>query len=242
MFRNYLTAALRNLLKYKVFSLINILGLSIGLALVMLFIWDELTFDRYLSGDGNVYKLELLASFGDVGPQRMPTTAGATIVGLQADHGDLIENSARLKRQRVNITIADRTSNVVAHYVDASFFEIFGLDYVEGNAAQAMPDPSSVVISRSFAENLFGAEPALGETIDVDDGNAYRVTAVYEDFPRNTHLRPRILFPILPSARDDVSDYRGWEMIAYHAYVQLKDGVTGEDLRAVLRGSILAND
>lgn len=237
MFKNYLAVAFRNILKNKVFSFINIAGLSIGLSAVMLitlFIWDEFTFDEYLGKNEGIYKLELETNFGGRGVRKNRVTAGAIAVGLLADYPDLIANSTRVNSYTATVTVDDRSVSEEAMRADASFFQMFDIDYVAGNSTTAMPDMSTVALSETTAAKYFEPGTAVGQTLLLDDGQNYRVGAVFKDFPDNTHIRPNMIFPLKPGNYDLVSDDAGWWQMRFFTYVQLKDSVTAAELDAVL--------
>ena len=237
MLRNYIITALRNILKYKLFSFINIAGLSIGLASVMLitlYIWDEIKFDSYLNQNSGLYKLELQTNFSGRGVFNSQRTAGGAAVALPIDYPELVAGAARIITRTQNMTIGDLNVSEDVAKADASFFELFQLDYIEGDSSSALSDISSAALSRSAALKYFGNTSALGQVFELDDGNSYRVTAVFEDFPRNTHIRPNIIVTQAPSNQDDVSGQPGWWMIGFNTYIQLQEGVTGADLAAVI--------
>lgn len=237
MLKNHVLTALRHILKYKLFSFINIVGLSVGLATVMLitlYIWDEFTFDSYLNQNDSLYKLELQTNFPGRGVRNNPVTAGGAAIGLPADYPRLVAKAARISRSIQTVSVGERKVSEEIVRADASFFEMFELDFIEGDATIALRDLSSVALSRSAAIKYFGSSPALGQTIDLDDGKTYRVGAVFRDFPKNTHIRPNLIFPLLPSDQDNVSHDMGWWSIGFYTYVQLQDGITGDELRAVM--------
>ncbi len=237
MLKNYLSVSFRNLVRHKVFSVVNIAGLSVGLSavlLISLYIWDELTYDSYLSQSGSIYKMELHTSFPGRGASDNPLTAGASAPGLKADYPELIAESARLMRSVSTVTVGDHTANETIYRADQSFFDMFPLDYREGSAATAQPDASTVAISESMAVRYFGADEARGKIITLDDGKDYRIGAVYRDFPENTHIRPSMLFPLMPGNRSLVSEDDGWWAIGFNSYIQLAAGVAPEQMRAVL--------
>ena len=237
MFSNYLAVAVRNIMKNKVFSFINIAGLSIGLSAVMLitlYIWDEITFDSYLGQNNGIYKLEMETNFGGRGVRKNRVTAGAVADGLLTDYPDLVAGSTRVNALTATITVGDRNVSEDAMRADPSFFQLFDIEYVAGSAATAMPDMSSVALSETTANKYFEPGTALGQTLLLDDGKSYRIGAVFKDFPDNTHLRPNMIFPLKPGNYDLVSDDAGWWQMRFFTYVQLKNGVTAADLNAVL--------
>jgi len=236
MFKNYLTVSIRNIVKNKLFSAINIAGLSIGLSavlLITLYIWDEFTYDSYLGGNTGIYKLELKTNFPGRGQRVSRVTGGAVSVGLKAEYPQLVKNSARIMESTNTVSVDDRNISETIWRSSASFFEIFDLNYTEGSASSALADISSVAISQSTAVKYFPGQLALGQTILLDDGTSYRVGAVYADFPENTHIRPNFIFPETASDRDNVANDAGWWSIGYLTYIQLQDGVTIQELDAI---------
>jgi putative ABC transport system permease protein len=241
MLNNYLAVSMRNILKDKFFSAINIAGLSIGLSVVLLitlFVWDEVTFDRYLAKTPGIYKLELQTNFPGRGPRVGSTTAGAGGLGLRAEYPELVADSLRIDQRVRTVTVDDRNLSETVMYADTNFFEFFDVAFEDGNAATAMPDLSTVALSQSAALKFFPGGAAVGRSLILDDGNSYRVGSVFADFPENTHIRPNIIFPIKPSNRDLVSHDEGWWSIGYYSYVRLQEGVSIAQLNAVIPGFI----
>ncbi len=237
MFRYYLTISLRNILNNKLFSTVNIAGLSIGLSAVMLitlYVWDELTFDRHLSNKNNLYKLELKTDFPGRGEEYKAITAGAVSSGLKTEYPDLIKRATRLRMSSNIITVGDLNISEEITRADPSFFEIFDLEYIAGNAETASPDMSTVALSEAMAIKYFGDTNNISQTLQLDDGKSYRVGAIYKNFPRNTHIRPNFIFP-LPSSNDDlVSEDNGWWNIGYNTYVELPEGMAVSALQHAL--------
>ena len=230
--------AFRRLLTQKFLSFVNIFGLAFGLSVVMLitlYVWDEIRFDHYLDDGSGIYKVEVSVTEPGQGVYREHILGGGIGTGLNADYPQLVEAATRVRRfgERA-ITIGDLSQNEELYRADPTFFEIFDLDYVAGSAATALPDLSSVAISRSTALRLFGREDALGEIIALYDGNLHIVGAVYEDFPRNTHFRPNFIFPNRPSVMDDVTTDAGWQRYAFSTYVKVAAGTSQQDLSAAL--------
>lgn len=241
MFRNYVTVSFRNLFKHKLFSLINIAGLSIGLSavlLISLYIWDELTYDSYLVGEGNVYKLETYTNFPGRSPRTNRVTAGAAGPGLVAEYSELVTDAARVRQQVSTVTIGERNVSETIFTADPAFFRVFSIDFSAGSSETALPDTSTVSLSESTARRYFGQDQAVGQTILLDDGKSYRVGAVFKDFPDNTHIRPNLIFPILPSNRDLVSNNEGWWSLGYFSYIKLAEGVSQDDVSAALTALI----
>ncbi|MBO6506496.1 MAG: ABC transporter permease [Kordiimonadaceae bacterium] len=237
MLFNYFSVSFRNLLKHKLFSIVNIAGLSVGLSavlLISLYIWDEVNYDSHLKAGGNIYKLETHTNFPGRGPRDNPVTGGAAAPGLLAEHPELIKDAARMLQRRQTVTIGGEGFSERVYHVDANIFELFDLTLIAGSQASALTDASSVAISQSTAIRYFGRDDVVGETLRLDDGRDYRVSSVFEDFPENTHVRPNLMFPISASNRDLVSHDEGWWSLGYTSYVQLQSGVDAASLAPVI--------
>ena len=237
MLSNYFLVSFRNLLQHKLFSIVNIAGLSVGLSavlLISLYIWDEINYDHYLAGNGNIYKLETYTHFPGRAPRDNPVTGGAVAPGLLAEHPELVKKAARMRRQRQTVTIDGEAFSEIVFHVDASVFDLFDLELVAGDASSALTDAASVALSQTTAIQYFGRPDPVGETLRLDDGRDYRVSAIFADFPDNTHLRPNLMFPIVPGNTDLVSHEEGWWSLGYNSYVELQDGVNPVTLAPVI--------
>src|SRR5687768_6103776 len=176
MLKNYLKTAMRNLSRNKAYSLINILGLSIGLAcamLIMLYIKDEVSYDRFHNNVSSIYRVVSTTSVqGDSVTDKNPYTGYfqgprfsaaipeiAAFVRLQSDRRDLKKGT-------------DVTSQEV-FYADSSFFSVFTFPLIKGNSKEALKDPNSVVISEEMSIKHFGTTDAVGKTLLLKDGDNF---------------------------------------------------------------------
>ena len=197
MFTNYLKIALRNLWKNKGFSAINIIGLAIGLTtciLILLYVVDELSYDRYNEKASRIYRINSDIKFG--GSELHLTVAsdpmGAT---LKKDYPQVEEytriynsNGSKLVKKGAQYI----TEQNVAH-VDSTFFRVFTLPAIEGNTNTALNEPNTVVLTESASKKYFGTVHSIGKIIEADR-TPYKVTAVIRDVPRNSHFHFDFLF------------------------------------------------
>lgn len=201
MFRNYFKTAWRNLVRNKIFSFINIAGLSIGLACCMLIILynkDEVSYDRFQKNAPDIYRLAV----DELSPEGESFKYGIT--GMV--HGPTfkrlipeIEDFVRVQGTELNIKKGTDILVQDALKVDSSFFTIFtSFEFVEGNATAALKDPHSVVLSEEVAEKYFGHASALGKTVSIDyDGEFqhFTVSAVTKKSPQNSSIKINLLLP-----------------------------------------------
>jgi putative ABC transport system permease protein len=227
MFRNYLKTAWRNLLKSKVFSLINILGLAIGLCcflLISMYVVDELGYDKFHEKGNRIVRIHSDLRFGGT-DLNLPVTPDIMGFTLKKDYPQVEEytriyasgGSKLVKKGNDFLTEDD-----VAH-ADSTFFKVFTYPVVAGDVNTALNEPNTVVITESAARKYFGSTDAIGKTIETNDNTStlYKVTAVIRDMPRNGHFRYDMLFSM-----DNVN--YGWNNYLSHnfyTYLLLKPGV-----------------
>ena len=185
MFRNYLTVALRNLFRQKLYSSVNILGLAVGMAcctLILLFVRDEWRYDRYHPHSERIYRVT-----------RSGKTARTPFPLADVVRGDFPE-----VRQVVRFSFL--WQRTVGHgnkrfkeeafvYADPNVFEVFAFPLAKGNPQRALEKPLSIVITQEMARKYFGEGDPLGKVLRVENRHDYTVTGVLEDIPENSHFR-----------------------------------------------------
>ncbi|HVU55165.1 MAG TPA: ABC transporter permease [Puia sp.] len=231
MLRNYFTIAFRNLKKHKVFSLVNIAGLAIGLAvfwLMALYITDELSFDRWEENSDRIYRVVHSAEW-PAGKFRLAPTSALFAPTLKKDYPE-IEETVRIDAEGGG-TLLYQDKKIQAgdiFFVDNSFLTIFQPTFLKGDSRQALSTPHSIVLTRSLAENLFGdIDNALGKTVAFQNDDAQQqVTGVIEDIPANSHLTY--------SALRSMPDLSGstWPSFDKYTYVLLRKDVDPRRLEA----------
>jgi putative ABC transport system permease protein len=191
MFKNYFKIAWRNLLKNKAFSFINILGLSIGISvcfIIMLFVQDELSYDRFNVKADRTYRINFKASIsgGKINESNvMPPVAQA----LKNDYAE-VEDATRLRRYgRPKVMYGDKAfkdAEFVA--VDPNFFSVFSLPFIKGDAKTALLQPNTVVVTKEQANKFFGNEEPIGKLLKFDNGGLFKVTGIIDKIPANSHF------------------------------------------------------
>ena len=214
MLKNYLKIAVRNLMKRKGFSLINIFGLATGMAvclLIVLFVQSELSYDEHHKKADNIYRVALDRSY----PGR--TTSYAIIPQSYAgafvtDFPEVMETVRIFNftggNQNFLLRIGDKVfeeTRVLA--TDSNFFRVFSSQFLEGDSATALMQPNSVVLNETTAKRYFGsANAAMGQTFktDADQNNVFKIAGVIADWPQNSHFSFDLLISItgFPFARD----------------------------------------
>ena len=227
MLRNYLKIAWRNLLKNKLYSIINIFGLAIGLTcflLISLYVVDELSYDRYLKDAARIYRIHSDIKFGGT-EMKMALSSDPFGPTLKKDYPEVeqyvrlfAQNSRRFIRKGNEFLVENNCVNA-----DSTFFEVFPLHVLEGDGKTALNAPNTVAISKSVAKKYFGDGPAVGKILStgVNNPQEYKVTAVYEDIPQNSHLRTNIIF----SFKNVDYTFGNFLSHNFYTYVKLKEGV-----------------
>lgn len=198
MFRNYFKIALRNITKQKAFSFINISGLAIGMAcclLILLYIQDELSFDKYHSKADRIYRAVEEVKFDGVGENSasMPFPFGPTV---PVDFPDMVEASVRFFNFQAPTLLLQygdsdekRFNEPHVYCADSSVFKIFDFEIIKGDPETALEGPNKIVFTESMVEKYFGNEDPIGKIVRFENAVDCEVTAIMKDVPFNTHFR-----------------------------------------------------
>jgi len=190
MLKNYLKIALRNLLKHKAYSFINIAGLAIGAAccwLILLFIYDELSYDRHHKNAGRICRL---ITINKRYPEFSHTATETKLAGKLIDEMPGVTAGARLKPSGGLVRHGDKRYNEERFFfADPGVFEVFTLPLLAGDSRTALAQPNAVVITQETAGKYFGAENPLGKILTLDDTLHFKITGILKNLPRNSHCK-----------------------------------------------------
>jgi len=231
MLTNFIKIALRNIIKHKSYVVINILGLSIGIAcsiLIVLFVLQELSYDRFNDKFKRIYRLYLSAKIGASeieGAWTAPPTAGAFIQEFPE-----VEDAVRMDNWGEVVVKYEDKSFIERHFMlaDSSFFNIFSIHLLQGDPTTALNKPYTVVITKETAQKYFGNEDPVGKMIRVNNDTSYfTITGVVDKVPVNAHFEFDLLASFLTHrrAKDDF-----WLSNSFYTYLLLKEGSSGEEL------------
>jgi putative ABC transport system permease protein len=199
MLTNFFKVAIRNILKYKFFSAINILGMTLGLTaclMITLYVVDELSYDKFHAEAGRIYQVGL---HGKLGGQdiRVSNTCPPMAAALVAEVPE-VEDATRIAGYfgQPTMKYEDKAfSEEEVFFVDSNFFDFFSFRLLEGDPKTALDEPNSMVMTPEIATKYFGNEPALGKLLTVGpDNSTYKVTGIVEKAPSNSHFTYNILF------------------------------------------------
>ncbi|MFC2117568.1 ABC transporter permease [Bacteroidota bacterium] len=197
MIKNYLKIAVRNLLRQKSYSFINIFGLAIGLAcsiLILLWVLDELSYDNHNQNVNNIYRVveEQLYAGGEIFPVAVtPNPLGPALQETFAE----ISKATRLRSRRATVKYENDIFNEIIHFTDPEFFDVFSVEIVSGDLSTAMANPDNLIITEQMAEKYFGADDPIGKLLNLNNQNDFIITAVIKRFPDNSHFIPDFIIP-----------------------------------------------
>ncbi|HXB09426.1 MAG TPA: ABC transporter permease [Puia sp.] len=230
MLTNYATIALRNLLRNKVFTIINILGLAGGLAaclLIAAWVRDEISYDRYASRSRDIYRVNL--GIGGTTQSDYPMVDIAVGPGMASAYPE-IETFTRLSHfGDVYVRSGTRQfkeSNLV--YADSNFFGVFTQPFLEGDARTALVRPNSLVVTKAFATRYFGEAPALGKTVELSNFGPCTITGVIEKIPDEAHFH----FEAFLSWATLHFSQNTWTNVGFYTYLRLRPGADAKRLQA----------
>jgi len=193
MYKNYFKVTFRNIAKNKVYSFINITGLSVGIACsIMILSWVqyELSYDKYHENSNRIYRVIMNYNTGGETSSQVSTPSAVAPV-LERRLPEVI-NSVRIYPPWRSVILSNGTQPFQEgrfYYAEPEIFDIFSFTFAVGDQYTALTAPNSVVITRTMAQKYFGDENPLGKTITRDNIRDFEVTGVIEDIPGNSHLQ-----------------------------------------------------
>ena len=223
MFNNFLKITFRNLIKNKAYTLINLSGLAIGIAcivLVLLWVENELSYDRFFKNADNIH----LVLQGD-NKSYSTSTSELMAPELKAKFSEVTDvTDFGYVNEDFLFKYKNNSFNEYVAFTDNRFFNIFNFPFIEGNRETALSDPNSLVVTESFAKKYFGGKNALGKIISFDLVNSsydLKVTGVLKDLPQNTHFQ-RQAFVSMEILNKRFPNMKSWGSFWPRAYVVLK--------------------
>jgi putative ABC transport system permease protein len=240
MLKNYLKIAFRSLKKHKVYSIINISGLAIGMAvcvLISMWILNEVSFDRFHEKADRICRLTMDIEVGSL--LHTPVSLTAAGPALVQEFPEVV-TAARVDRpNRATVKVDDRIyQEADVGFAENAIFEIFTFPFISGDPKTALEAPNTVVITESMAKKYFGEEDPLGRILRFDNARDFSVTGVVADIPANSHYRFNMLRSFRTHiATGNVSDDM-WFDVRFFTYLLLDEHTTPEQLERKLPGFI----
>ncbi len=224
MLKNYLLIALRNIKRDKLFSIINVVGLAVGITCfitLLAFILYEFSYDTFNRKADRIYRVYVHTDINNIESNNSKTAAplGATLLREFPE----VENYTRIGyfgahkfRYKENIF-----KEWDVYTADSTYFEVFTLPILYGNPKTALVHPKSIVLTETMSKKYFGNQNPVGKSLIADDSNAFMVTGVMKDFPENSHFRCNFLVSM---STYTISQRNYWLDLWYTTYIVLKKG------------------
>lgn len=240
MLMNYLRIVFRNFIKRKTYSIINIAGLAIGITsflFIMMYVRDELMYDRYHEKADDIYRVCMIYDFGGVGENSasMPFPVAFT---LKSAYPDMISEVTRVFNHQSDRNLVEYGDHKInekrVFFADSTFFEVFDYPFIAGDRRTALVEPNSMVITESIAKKYFPGEDPVGKIMKLESSLAVKVTGVIRDVPPQSHFR----FDFMASLSSVKKTYGGqlpktWVWNPCWTYIVLADGVQPQQLEAI---------
>lgn len=236
MFRNLLRVALRNFKRDKWYTLLNILGLTMGITfslLLIFYIKDELSYDRQNEKVDRIYRISTINQEPDKEKRYWAISTAPLGAVLKNDFPE-VEESVRFfgagKKLLKNGDISLYEDKIFV--VDSNVFKVFTYPFIEGDPSTALHNPNSIVLSESMAKKFFGRKnDVVGKSLQTDDGESLLITGVMKDVPKNSHIIPNALISVSTLGADFGN---GWGGFGNFTYVLLKPGTNATQFEAKL--------
>jgi putative ABC transport system permease protein len=225
MLSNYLKVALRNIFRHKGYSFINVAGLAIGMTcciLILLWVQDELSYDRYHENADRIYRLCIDANVGT--QLRAPVTMAPAAPAMISEFPEVVNAARMVRPERVSVKYEDRTfreENV--GYADNSMFDLFTFPFISGDPQTALASPYSVVITEEMAKKYFGDQEPVGKTLRLDDEADFTVTGVVKNVPPNSHFSFNMLRSFETLYRENPQLMEAWLTARFYTYLLLAE-------------------
>ncbi|MGC1240322.1 MAG: ABC transporter permease [Chryseosolibacter sp.] len=236
MLQSYFKIGVRNLLKSKIFSFINVTGMAISMAIffiIVLYVHDELKFDKHIE-DSHLKFRVFNEHFSDDGSRKKGAMVPPMIAPTLAREYPQVEYYARY----LNFNAAPlfeagdkKFTEDKGGAADPGIFNMFSLELLEGDRNSALREPNTVAINETLKKKYFGEKPALGEVIEIFDQN-FKVVAVFKDFPAHAHFQRNFFLAIPGIVSEERMQNWGWNQ--FHTYIKLKAGADARDLESRL--------
>ena len=220
----HLKTTWRNLWKNKFYSSINIIGLAIGLAvgiLIMLWVQDELSYDRFHKNHASLYKVMENQKYGTGEVYTFSSTPTPLAKSLKNEFPE-ITYSTRVSWVRQHLfNYGEKHIEEFGIYVDPDFIQMFSFPLKKGDAKKVLTEPNTILISETLADKYFGSENPLGKGIRIDEERQYKVTGVFKDLPSNSTLKFGFLMPVGDYVKLYMNNEERWDNNNIQTYVQL---------------------
>ncbi len=236
MFKNYILVAFRNLYRNRISSIVNILGLAIGMAafvLIIQYVRFELSYDNFHAKQEMIFRVQ--QDRYNKGELTTQWAAGCSAVGQALyENFEEVENFTRFQKWSGVFSFGENKFREEEIYLgDTSFFEVFSFELLEGDPHTALLNPLEMVVSEKTARKYFGDQNPIGESLRFNGDIEFKITGIFRDIPRNSHLKPDIV-----ASWATMVQFRGpdintaWQWDGFYNYLQLHPATDYKEFEA----------
>lgn len=233
MIKNYLLLSWKHLRKQKLFSFINIMGLTIGITcclMIFLFILNECSYDNFHSKGKDIYRVYRVAKINGEKTD-IPYLSPSYSTALLNDYPEDILKAVRVMPDNDLIRYGNTAFNEQKIYLaDSNFFQLFDFPLLQGNPATVLSQPSNIVLTASTAKKYFGTDDPIGKILKFNEKMEFRVAGIAKDVPLNSHLNFDFVVPISNWRNEDW--FKNWNNNSLFVYVQLNPSISPASLTA----------
>jgi len=229
MIKNYFKIALRNLMRNKVFTFINVFGLAVGFTCCLLisgFLYDELSYDKFPANAKDLYRVEVNVENKDF----YSAVDVAVGKGMKSNYPEVLDYARMLNWKNVFVKYGEKQFKEPAiGSVDSGFLKMFSIPFAKGDVSTALKEPYSIVLSQSLAVKYFGSEDPMGKSLIINNNtqNPYKVTGIIGKLPGNLHFSTDAFVSFF-----DNPNHQTWSNIGDYTYLKLKPGTDPKKLEA----------
>ena len=246
MFINYFKTAARNLVKNRIFSTVNILGLTLGFTcfiLLSLYVANELSYDRFHSNSDQIYRV--VQKITDKDGTTRKVAGVAPLIGTEAlqQYPEVVDETRLIEIGRVTVGNEPLSRAYERIWIaEPNFFRFFDFKFIHGDPATALSAPDNLVITESVARKYFGGTDVVGKTLYTNRYEA-RISGVIRDFPANSHIDMNVIHT-MPTWEREISDWKkwvssNWTSNAFITYLRMTPGFDRKAFENKLTGLVM---
>lgn len=237
MFYNYLKIALRNFLKYKTYSIINILGLAVGIAtclLILQYVSFERSYDKFHEDSERIYRVRYERISDNGSAFRVASSCPPAAKRIRGNFPE-VEAIGRAIYYKASMSYGDKAFfEDRLYFAEPELFNVFSFQFISGDPSEDLVNPNVVLISTSTAKKYFGDDDPIGKVLSLDKKMDFEVVGLYNDIPANSHLKFDMLLPwenVLQLLSDPNYD-DAWGHTGSYTYMKLAEGADPKVMEA----------
>ncbi len=235
MFRNYIKTSFRNLKAYKIYSLINIAGLAIGMAcflFIFIYVSDEMSYDRFHKKREQIYRVSY--EINHQGKTTLTAQTPAPLGPALLKEYPEVKNYVRFSRFEVSVRYQGDTYAEKFLFADESLFDVFTFQLLKGDPRTALKEPDSIVLTEEMAEKYFGREEPMGKILTVNENQDFKVRGILKNIPQNSHFHFDFFVPFGTQFQANKAMMEYWGNIFYYNYLLFDKGFSPTDFEKKL--------